>query len=99
MINENNKRLECKISGRVQMVMFRDFVARNAKKLGLTGVVKNMKDGSVFVLAEGDESKLKELLEKLQEGPILARVDAVEEKWLPAKGEFKNFKIDFYGDR
>ncbi len=94
-----NKRLECKITGRVQRIMFRDFTARSAKKLGLVGEVKNMKDGSVFVVAEGEEGKLKDLLAKLQKGPVLARVEKVEEKWKEAMGEFKNFKIDFYAER
>ncbi|MFC1775634.1 acylphosphatase [Patescibacteria group bacterium] len=93
------KRLECKITGRVQLVMFRDFTNRSAQKLGLTGIVKNMPDGSVYVLAEGEESALFELIDKLKGGPIFARVDNVEERWLPATGEFKNFSIDFYGNK
>ncbi len=93
------KRLECKIIGRVQLVMFRDFTDRNAKKLGVTGVVRNMPDGSVYMVAEGEEEKLHELLENLKSGPTFARVDNVEEKWLPAIGEFKNFMIDFYGNK
>ena len=93
------KRLECKITGRVQMVMFRDFTERAAKKFDLTGVVKNMPDGSVHVIAEGEEKALRELFEKLQNGPTFARVDTTEDTWLPATGEFKNFSIDFYGNR
>jgi len=93
------KRLECKITGRVQMVMFRDFTNKSANKLGLSGVVRNMPDGSVYVVAEGEEDKLQELVEKLKSGPMFARVDEVKEKWLPAIGEFKNFMIDFYGNK
>ncbi|MFC1721071.1 acylphosphatase [Patescibacteria group bacterium] len=93
------KRLECKITGRVQLVMFRDFTNRSAQKLGLTGIVKNMPDGSVYVLAEGEEEKLRELIEKLQSGPTFARVDEVKERWSQATGGFKNFSIDFYGNK
>lgn len=87
------KRLECKIFGRVQMVMFRDFAQRKAKALGLAGTVRNLPDGSVFAAAEGEEEKLKIFLAKLKKGPMLARVDRVEEKWQDTAGEFNDFKI------
>jgi acylphosphatase len=87
------KRLECKIEGLVQLVMFRDFVNRNATKLGLGGIVQNMKDGSVYVIAEGEEEKLRKLLVLLQKGPIFARVEDVQEKWVEPIGEFSSFNI------
>ena len=70
-------RLECKITGRVQLVMFRDFVQRKATKLGITGTVKNNPDGSVSVVAEGERRQLNELLEFIRKGSLLSRVDAV----------------------
>lgn len=87
------KRLECEVSGRVQMVMFRDFVTRKAKGLGLFGSVKNNKDGTVSVVAEGEEAKLRELLMLIKKGPILARVDSFEVKWVEPLGGYKNFAI------
>lgn len=87
------KRLECKIFGRVQLVMFRDFVTRKARARGLRGKVMNKTDGSVSLVAEGDPSKLEELLGLVQRGPILARVDKVEEAWGDSLGEFKSFDI------
>lgn len=87
------KRLECQINGRVQMVMFRDFVTRNARSRGVVGSVKNNVDGSVFVVAEGEESKLRELLELIHEGSFLSRVDTVSEKWSEDLGGYKNFDI------
>lgn len=89
------KRLEVYVFGRVQLVMFRDFTQRKAKSLGLTGIVKNLPDGSVFVVAEGKEEKLLRLLEKLKKGSLLSRVDKLEEKWLEATEKFINFKILF----
>jgi len=89
------KRLECQIFGRVQVVMFRDFTKRQARSLGLTGTVENLEDGSVLVVAEGEEEKLRELLVYLKRGPIFARVDRLEENWLEATGEFSDFKILF----
>ncbi|MDD2731072.1 MAG: acylphosphatase [Candidatus Portnoybacteria bacterium] len=89
------KRVECQIFGRVQMVMFRDFTQRKAKALGLVGVVKNLPDGSVWAVAEGEEEKLQIFLAKLKKGPMLARVDRVEEKWPEATGGFDDFIISY----
>lgn len=98
------KRLECQVFGRVQMVMFRDFVKRTARARGVAGSVMNNPDGSVSIVAEGEEAKLRELLALARRGSMFARVDRVEEKWLalPAAtstaqavplGEFKSFDI------
>jgi len=87
------KQLECKIKGRVQMVMFRDFVQRKATRLGLSGTVQNMSDRTVQVVAEGEEDKLQELLSLLHKGSIFSRVDKVEEKLRQPKGEFSGFRI------
>lgn len=87
------KRLECQVFGRVQMVMFRDFVTRNARSRGIVGSVKNNNDGSVSVIAEGDAEALNTFLKLLGRGPILARVDMVKEKWSEPLGGYKNFDI------
>ena len=87
------KRLKCRIAGRVQLVMFRDFTTRKARRLGLVGRVQNIKDGSVEVIAEGEEEKLKQLLVLLKKGPLLSRVDNVESFWEEATGEFSEFNI------
>lgn len=90
------KRLECKIFGRVQFVMFRDFVARKARNLKLVGRVSNKRDGSLFVVAEGEENSLEKLLTYLKKGPIFARVERIEPTWLSATSEFSDFKISLY---
>lgn len=87
------KRVECRITGRVQIVMFRDFTKRAARRLGLTGFVKNDSDGSVAVVAEGEESDLHAFLIKLEKGPLLARVDRVERVWKESVGDFLDFRI------
>ena len=89
------EKIECKITGRVQMVMFRDFVQRKASKLGLFGYVKNQKDGSVYVLAEGEEESLEKLIKLLQKGPVLAKVKKVDVCRLPYTGECSDFKIKY----
>lgn len=89
------ERLEAIVSGRVQMVMYRDFAQRKASGLKLTGWVRNLPDTTVKVVAEGPREKLDKLLEKLHRGPVLAHVEKVEPSWLPATGEFKGFIISY----
>ncbi len=72
-----------RISGAVQGVGFRWFVARHARTLGLTGQARNLPDGSVEVVASGvDESALARLEELLRAGPASARVSQVESEEL-----------------
>ncbi len=87
------KRLECVVTGRVQLVMFRDFVMRKSRARGLVGTVKNNPDGSVLLVAEGEEVKLQELLALVRRGSMLSRVDDVRETWGNPLGEFKSFDI------
>jgi acylphosphatase len=86
-------RLESKIIGRVQGVFFRDFVNLNARELGLTGTVRNMPDGSVFVVAEGKKADLQKFLALLEKGSPYSRVEKVGTKWLLATDEFDNFSV------
>lgn len=88
------KRLHLKIYGKVQDVFFRDETLESALNLGLVGYVKNMPDGSLEVVAEGEEEQLKKLLEWCKIGPRLARVEKVGEKWMEVvKVSFDDFKI------
>lgn len=88
------KRIRAIVSGRVQLVMYRDFARRKADRFGITGWVRNHPDNTVEVVAEGEEDDLKEYIEYLEEGPLLAEVAGVEVKWWPeATGEFREFLI------
>lgn len=87
------KRIECTITGKVQMVMYRDFTRRNARGLDITGTVQNKENGSVFVVAEGEEDKLHEFITRLHRGPFLARVRDVRVEWDEAQNQFNDFKI------
>ncbi len=73
------KKVKILISGRVQRVGFRYWVKGKLNKLGIRGEVKNLDDGRVAVELEGEDSLVKEMIEKCKEGPPLARVDRVEE--------------------
>ena len=90
------KRIRSIISGRVQLVMYRDFARRKARKLRLRGWVRNLPDNTVELIAEGEEENLKHLIEYLKEGPVLADVDDVQVTWWDtATGEFKDFEIKY----
>jgi acylphosphatase len=89
------KRLECNIVGRVQMVMFRDFVQRNATRLGLVGEVWNEEDGAVSLVAEGEEDALNTLHALVHRGPLLAHVESVQATWGAAVGAYSDFRIRY----
>lgn len=90
------KRIRAIISGRVQLVMYRDFARRKASRYGITGWVRNLPDNTVELIAEGHEEDLKEYIGYLEEGPMLAEVENVEVKWWPeATGEFRDFDIKY----
>jgi len=85
------RRLEAKIYGFVQGVGFRYFSRRNALILGLVGYVKNLSDGSVEVVAEGEIEKIKEFLEILKKGNSHALIERVDYELKDAKNEFNDF--------
>lgn len=72
------------ISGLVQGVGFRWFVARHARALGLTGYARNLADGSVEVVVDGAADVLPELERLLRTGPASAQVDQVQRSSGPA---------------
>ena len=83
------------VSGRVQAVGFRDWVVRAAKTEGITGWVRNRNDGSVEIVASGEEEAVGRFADACREGPALARVDHVEvlaaDNEKPGKGFTKRF--------
>jgi acylphosphatase len=87
------KRARILVSGRVQGVFFRDHTQRWASSLGLKGWVRNLYDGRVETVAEGDGEKIEEFIAKLKQGPPMADVTNVETIWEDFKGEFDGFRI------
>ncbi len=84
------------VAGRVQGVAYRFFAERCAARLGIAGWVRNLPDGRVEVLAEGTEARVEAFLERLREGPGLARVESFEAGRETPTGEFSGFRIAFY---
>lgn len=89
------KRIIIRVFGIVQGVFFRYETRKIARNLGLTGIVKNLSDGSVYIEAEGEEDKLRELLKFAKKGPKLANVESIEYKYKDAKSKFKGFDYSF----
>jgi acylphosphatase len=68
------------VKGRVQGVGFRAFVEHEALKRGIEGWVRNCRDGSVEVVFKGEEPKVAEMIEVCRRGPMMARVDALDQR-------------------
>ncbi|MFX1376120.1 MAG: acylphosphatase [Promethearchaeota archaeon] len=84
-----------KVYGIVQGVFFRYTTRKLARKLGLSGYVKNMPDGSVLIEAEGSEDKLMKLLKFSHQGPSNAQVDRVEHELKTPQYKYKGFNYAF----
>ncbi len=74
------------VAGRVQGVGYRYFVLRQAEALGVSGYARNRADGSVEVVAEGDETVLADFEARLREGPSFAEVGNVEREAIAERG-------------
>ncbi len=87
------KELRAVVRGRVQLVMYRDFAKRNAQRLNIAGTVCNRSDGTVEVIAQGDEIVLAIYLKQLHHGPILANVKQVDVIWKEPAETMSGFRI------
>ena len=79
--------------GRVQGVFFRRYVYERAKALGVRGFVRNLPDGRVEALFEGDASAVERMVAWCHQGPPRARVESVEVQWEEPRGDFTEFQI------
>ena len=90
---EENLRIHLIITGRVQAVWYRGSAQKTARRLGLSGWVRNLPDNSVELVAEGPTGQLDKLVKWCQEGPPLAHVTDIRTKRSPARGEFLSFEM------
>jgi acylphosphatase len=90
--SEDRQRVHVRITGRVQGVFFRASAEAEAKRLGLTGWVRNRPDGSVELIAEGPRTRLDDLVAWCRHGPPRAEVEDAQIEWGPFTGEFPNFR-------
>jgi len=84
------------ISGLVQGVFFRANTKRMADTLGIKGWVKNLPDGRVEAVFEGEKEKVEAMIRWCHKGPpsaVVEKVEVIDEEY---KGEFKDFKIIYW---
>ena len=81
------------ISGRVQGVCFRVYTSEEAHKLGLDGWVRNLYDGRVEALFQGDRGRVDMAVAWCRHGPAHATVQDVELKWETLQGDLEDFSI------
>lgn len=86
-------RIHLFISGRVQGVFYRQNAKNKAEKLKINGWVKNLEDGRIEAVFEGEKEKVEEMVEWAKRGPIIARVDNIEIIKEEYQDEFRNFEI------
>jgi len=87
------KRVHIYVTGMVQGVSFRYYTQQQAGRCGVGGWVRNLSDGRVEAVAEGEEDGVDRLIEWCHEGPRSARVDHVEVLPETPTGEFQGFRI------
>ena len=85
------KQVHLYISGFVQGVGFREFVKREARKLGLVGWVRNLADRRVETVACGDEATIKKFIEIASKGPFLSEIKGVSIEWEEPTETFAGF--------
>lgn len=89
------QRIEIHVSGRVQGVGYRAFVVRQAEELGIKGWTRNLANGDVQTLAEGNKETLEQFLSRLLEGPRYAEVMRHKAFYSEATGEFTGFSVRY----
>ena len=83
------------VSGRVQGVFFRSSTEDEANRRGVKGWIRNLRDGRVEAVFEGEKGAVESLVEFCRKGPPFARVDRVETFLEEYKGEFEDFRIRY----
>ena len=83
------------VSGKVQGVYYRQNTMETAKAHGVTGWVRNLTDGRVEAVIEGDEHSVNKVIEWCKQGPPRAEVENVDAKFEVYTGEFSEFTISY----
>ena len=89
------ERIHVTVRGRVQGVYFRASTRDQARQLRLSGWVRNCADGSVELIAEGDQEPLTQLVTWCRQGPPGAQVTDVNVEWRQGTGEFTGFSVRY----
>lgn len=89
------KRVNLKVFGNVQGVFFRAQIKKKAEELRLVGWARNESDGTVKIVAEGEEKLLKDFINWCYNGVLNAQVEKVDIEWQEVTGEFGEFEIRY----
>jgi len=89
------RRVNIIVTGIVQGVFFRYNTMKKANELDIKGWVKNLRDGRVEIMAEGEEENLNKFIEWCKKGPQGAYVEALTLEWKEYTGEFSTFQITY----
>lgn len=90
------KRLRVYVSGRVQGVFFRSFTKQKAVEHSVSGWVRNLPDGRVETVLEGEDGSVSSILEALRAGPPHSRVDKLDVQTERYTGEQRGFEIRYF---
>ncbi len=89
------ERVHLLVKGHVQGVAFRAYTQMEARRLHLCGYVRNLPDGSVEIIAEGEKKPLEKFVEWAHQGSPVSRVEEVIETYSNVAEEFNSFRIDY----
>lgn len=87
------KKAQVFISGFVQGVGFRQFVKKNALQIGINGWVRNLEDGRVETVLQGEIEEIEEMIQLCRKGPFLSEVKAVDVLWEESIEKSDTFEI------
>lgn len=82
------------VYGEVQGVFFRRTAKKKADELGVVGLVRNRRDESVELIAQGDKKAVEKFIKWCEAGPPLAKVDNVEVEWKKNLEDFDGFEVE-----
>jgi len=83
------------VLGKVQGVFYRENTRKKAEKLDVSGWVKNLRDGRVEAVFEGNKPCVEEMVNWARKGPIWAKVEALDVIWEDCTGQFASFEIKY----
>ena len=86
---------EVVVQGVVQGVGYRFFVLNQARLFDIKGYVRNLPDGSVEVVAEGEKGMVKDFVDRLRIGPLSAHVTGIDVKWYDEDSGFTEFRLRY----
>lgn len=90
------KRAHVFVSGKVQGVYYRSYAEDAARRLGVRGWIRNLSDGRVEAVFEGEDDAVEDMIRWCWQGSPMSRVDKVEVEWEPYRGEFQDFSVRYW---